>query len=606
VVGQHKPKKDISSSSFSKHRQSMGLTLAKKIRQWRGVVLTGSTVAGLVIVGSMGGLFQQMEWSAFDLAFQIRPQEPIDPRIVIVTINESDIRQFKSWPLSDAVLAQAIEKIEQQKPRAIGLDIYRDLPVEPGHQQLVNTFKQTSTLIGIEKALGNTVAPAPILKGENRVALADLVLDADGKVRRALLSVKLENGQTRLGLGAQLALNYLSAEGISLQPAKNDQQGALKLGKATFIPFRENDGSYVRADAGGYQILLNYRGSINKFPTIAISDLLKKPFSSELMRDRIVLIGSTAESLNDHFQTPYNRILSNHPYRMPGVVIHANIASQILSGALDGRPLLQGMSEPLDWLWISLWSFVGAALGGKLLKKNPFKQSIFSSVSLAIVALVLPGGILLGVVYFAFLNGWWLCAVTPLIALSLSTLLVQNFNNSELQRQASLDSLTLVANRRYFDEYIEQQWYRHIESKQPLSIILCDVDYFKLYNDTYGHLAGDSCLQQVAKAISHAIRSTDLVARYGGEEFIVVLPNTDAETALQVAQRISTQVNSLEIAHTSSHVSDRVTLSCGVNTIVPISASSPTSSIANADKALYSAKQKGRNCVVAADSEPLL
>jgi adenylate cyclase len=580
------------------NRQTMGARLKQIIRQWRGVFLTAPAVAGLAIAGSQGGLFQSMEWAAYDSAFRLRPQEATDPRLVIVTIDESDIQQFGKWPISDAVLAQAIEKIEQQQPRAIGLDIYRDLPVEPGYQRLVSVFKNTSTLIGIEKVSGKTVAAPLALSKEGRVALADLVLDADGKVRRALLSAKSKDGQTQLALGTTLALKYLESDGIGLQPVEGAQRGALQLGKATFVPFQKNDGAYVRADSGGYQILLNYRGTLGNFQTIAITDIMAGRVPQGLIRDRIVLIGSTAESLNDHFQTPYSSSVSAHPHRMPGIIIHANIISQILSAALDGRPLFKVLSDPQEWLWIVFWSFVGASAGWQLLKKNPFKQNVFSLAGLTVVAIVIPSGGLLGCAYVAFLNGWWVPVVTPLIALSLSTLIIQGYKNSELQRQASSDGLTQIANRRYFNEYIEQQWFRQIETKQPLSVILCDVDYFKLYNDAYGHLAGDECLRQVAKAIGQAVRSTDLVARYGGEEFVVVLPNTSNDTTVHIAERISDQVRSLHIDHVASSASDRVTLSCGVATAIPHVTASPSDLIALADTALYEAKQKGRNCVV--------
>jgi adenylate cyclase len=594
VVEQHKSAKNVDSKSHLGHRRTLQTKLKQTIRQWQGILVTAPAVAGLVVAGSLTGVFQQMEWSAFDIAIRHRPQEAADPRVVIVTINESDIQRFKSWPLSDFVLAQTLEKIEQQKPRAIGLDVYRDLPVEPGYQKLAQVFQNTSTLFGIEKVIGNAVGAPPALKKENRVALADLVLDADGKVRRALLSVKLENGQTRLGLGTALTLQYLQADGIELQ-ANNSIPNALQLGKATFIPFQENDGSYVRADNGGYQILLNYRGGLKNFQTISLLDVVENRIPKGLMRDRIVLIGSTAESLNDHFQTPYSSSLSDHPYRMPGVVVHANIASQILSAALDGRPLFQVLSDPQEWLWILFWSLVGAASGWKILKKNPFKPSIFSSATLTVIAIVLPGSVLVGCAYLAFVNGWWFPVVAPLAAMSVSALTIQGYRNSELQRQASLDGLTQVANRRYFNEHIEQQWYRQVETKQPLSVILCDVDHFKLYNDTYGHLAGDACLQQVAKALGHAVRSNDLVARYGGEEFVIVLPNTNNETALQIADRINSQVRDLHIAHAKSSASDRVTLSCGVATTIPNFTSSSPSLIATADEALYEAKQQGRN-----------
>ena len=168
--------------------------------------------------------------------------------------------------------------------------------------------------------------------------------------------------------------------------------------------------------------------------------------------------------------------------------------------------------------------------------------------------------------------------------------------NRELKRLASLDGLTGIANRRRFDEYIEAEWRRMTREKMPLSLILCDIDYFKKYNDTYGHQAGDSCLRKVANALSFCIkRSVDLVARYGGEEFAVILPNTTTAGASQVAEEIREFVNALKIPHAQSAVSEHVTLSLGVASMEPTLDTSPSMLIATADAALYRAKGAGRN-----------
>ncbi|MEH1903279.1 MAG: EAL domain-containing protein [Nostoc sp.] len=176
--------------------------------------------------------------------------------------------------------------------------------------------------------------------------------------------------------------------------------------------------------------------------------------------------------------------------------------------------------------------------------------------------------------------------------------------NQELQRLASSDGLTQVANRRCFDDTLNAEWQRLAREQGSLSLILCDVDYFKLYNDTHGHLAGDDALRQVAKAISQTVKHpADLVARYGGEEFAVILPNTGIEQAIAVATDIQTNLNALQIPHPHSHVSEFITLSLGVATITPDSQLFPAILIAAADQGLYQAKAQGRNCVVHMDYE---
>ena len=171
--------------------------------------------------------------------------------------------------------------------------------------------------------------------------------------------------------------------------------------------------------------------------------------------------------------------------------------------------------------------------------------------------------------------------------------------NRELQRLSVLDDLTQVANRRRFDETLNEEWQRLSRDRAPLSLIFCDIDYFKLYNDTYGHQAGDDCLRAVADAISaNCQRPGDFVARYGGEEFIVILPNTETEGAVHLAEDIRQEIERLKIPHMRSQVSPYITLSLGVSCVSPSADITPESLIGVADKALYEAKNQGRNRTV--------
>jgi diguanylate cyclase (GGDEF)-like protein len=172
--------------------------------------------------------------------------------------------------------------------------------------------------------------------------------------------------------------------------------------------------------------------------------------------------------------------------------------------------------------------------------------------------------------------------------------------NRELDLLASLDGLTKIANRRQFDLHLQQEWKRLRREQVPISIILCDIDYFKPYNDAYGHVAGDKCLKQIAQGIRRAVkRPADLVARYGGEEFAVILTNTDIDGAVKVAEDISKEIRNLKIPHDKSEVGRHVSLSMGVSSKVPGRSDEPEAFINDVDQLLYQAKEAGRDCIKA-------
>ena len=168
--------------------------------------------------------------------------------------------------------------------------------------------------------------------------------------------------------------------------------------------------------------------------------------------------------------------------------------------------------------------------------------------------------------------------------------------NLLMQQVSSVDALTGISNRRIFDESLRNEWGTATRYSKPISLIIFDIDFFDNYNDTYGHFAGDDCLKQVSKGLSNILkRSGDVFVRYGGEKFAVILPDTDSDGAMIVAKLIHAKVNSLQILHSSSQISEFVTTSLGVTTIIPDRNTSPEKLIERANKALYQAKQEGRN-----------
>ncbi len=573
------------------------LKFKDKLQRYRGVLAIAFFSTGLAIATSYLGLFQNIEWLTLDLWFRLRPSEFREERIVVVTISESDLRQLRQWPISDNILSELITKISQQQPRAIGLDIYRDYPIEPGVEGLNALLRSTPNLIGVEKAIGEQISPPPILEKQQQVALADLLIDSDGKVRRGLLSIRAKSGEVKLGLAARLSLMYLAESGIELKPVKNTPKRA--LGKTTFTPLKGNDGGYIDSDRGGFQVLLNYRGSEDSFNQVSILDVLEERIPPDLMRDRMVLVGSIAPSLNDLFATPYSKAESEY---LPGVFIHANFASQILSEALDGLKSIKTVDEPLEWLWTLAWTSVGSIFSWTLLNHNSLlKRDIISLIRSTTICLVLPETILLGSSYLLFLSGWWIPVIPAGFALIFSTITVSGYYNQSQKKLIYIDGLTQIPNRRYLDLFLEQHWQEREKKTQNLALILCDIDFFKLYNDTYGHQAGDLCLRQVAQTIHKSLRSNDLAARYGGEEFVIVLPYADAQAAMIVAERICNRIRSLEIPHSSSEISDYVSISCGVVSTSMGTIASYKEFIAIADSSLYQAKEQGRDRPILAE-----
>jgi len=606
--------------------------IIKCIWQWRNQEAIALGVTGAILGLQFTGGLQLLEWAVLDQWFRLRPAESRTVPIVLVTIAESDIVRLKQWPLSDDQLAELLRKLRHNRPAVIGLNLYRDLPVEPGHAELLDVFQTTPNLIAVEKAVGNAtgaaVAPPSILRDRNQFAVNDLILDADGRVRRNLLSVNV-NDTTILALGTRVALEYLNKQHVPQQ--NRDSKGTrIHIGKAQFQPLSPFAGGYVRADTGGYQTLSNFLVLPNGIPSVSLTDVLANRVPPGLLHDKIVLIGSKADSLwGDHFYTPYTTASQK---TWSGVELQANIAAQIITSALEGRPLLQGVPEPWEWGWIVLSAGLGTILGWSL-------QSVGRN---AIGTLVAVSSIF-GVAYGLFLAGWWIVAISPLLALVVASLLsrahwvwqtLREANqslelkvewrtqellekntalkqeicdrqvaeaateaaNRALQQLAHADGLTQIANRRYFNERFQQEWHRLAREQLPLSLILIDVDFFKLYNDTYGHIAGDHCLIQIASALQSVIkRPADLVARYGGEEFVAILPNTSTVGAVTVAEEMRQAVGQLGMPHEKSSASSYVSLSLGIATLVPTSDQLPEVLLKAADTALYQAKSQGRD-----------
>ncbi|MEH1988722.1 CHASE2 domain-containing protein [Nostoc sp.] len=442
------------------------------IQHTRSVLIITPSVALTVIVGQSLGLFNLPEWKIRDEWVRQRSSEAMPmagyayaDEIVIVTIDERDIQSVRKWPVPDWALARLLEKIRAQQPRAIGLDLYRDLPEGSGHEQLVQVFRNTPNLIGVEKITGERVNPPPELKKKDQVGLADLVLDGDRFVRRALLTAEdaKEQNTIKAGLATLVALKYLEAEKISLESI-DPQQQKFQLGKEIYLPLQNQEAGYTDADLGGYQILLNWHGSEAAFRTVAMRDVLAGKIPVDLMRDRMVFIGSIASSTNDFFSTPFSSWISAQK-PTPGVVVHANIAHQLVRGAKTGNASLHGVSGIYLSLWIVLSSVIGST-GSWLLSNSklriPGGKILWATVGIS--GACIWGG------YGMFLYGV-LIPVTPTLAAFIGSVIAttnayKQRKLEETNRQLEIANSQLLDYSKTLETKVEERTHELVEAKQ--------------------------------------------------------------------------------------------------------------------------------------------
>ncbi len=386
-------------------------------------VAIASLVVTIPIVGirALGG-FQNSELRAYDEFMQWRPEEPVDDRVVIVTIDDTDIETLQQYPIYDSTMAEVLATLDAAEPAAIGLDISRDIPHGPpaGRKRLAQVIADSPSIISgclLSTASHPGSPPAPGTPNE-AAAFADLPLDSDQVVRRIRLvstpatpnkpprkqhicnQVGADNELPSLSF--QLAQMYLTARGIEPQPSET---GELTFRQQRLRQIRPNFGGYINADVADYQLMLNYRGSKRVFRQIPFLDVLRNQVDPQLIKGRVVLIGMASEVSKDDLPTPYvNTEMGVR--RMLGVVVHAHAVSQILSAVLDQRLLITSWPEAGKIGWIWLW-----ALGGGVLAFYNRRLGLF------FVGLVGSGLVLLGCCYGLFLTqGVWVPWIPTLFA----------------------------------------------------------------------------------------------------------------------------------------------------------------------------------------------
>ena len=385
-------------------RQYLSILIAEK-PLLPALALAAMIVAFISLV-RVGGFLQLAELTAHDLLLTAaaRPQDDTSP-LVLVGITEEEIQSLGRWPLTDDMLAGAIEQLLSMEPRVIGVDIYRDQPVPPGGEQLSKLLAASSRVIFIHKVGGGgaiPIEPPAVLQGTDRTGFSDMVIDPDGTVRRGLLF--LDDGQqVYFSLPLAVAVRYLAYDGIFPQAGDPDPTH-IRLGKTTIPPFESSDGAYIDADAGGYQFLLNFAGGSAAFRQFSLTEVMDSAEAAAAIRNGIVMLGVTADSVKDAFVTPFSHALGGQP-AMSGIALHAHITDQLLRMARAGEPPLRSLADRWEYGLIALWGLLGALVAVYIKQLWRFLAVILAG--LAVIA-VLP--------YGALLNQLWLPLVPSLLA----------------------------------------------------------------------------------------------------------------------------------------------------------------------------------------------
>lgn len=382
------------------------------------------------------GVLQAWEWAALDAGLRLRPEEPLDERVVIVGIEEVDIRQAGQYPIPDQALAQILTQIQRYQPAAIGLDIFRDLPVGTGYAALNQAF-QAPNVIGVEKVLpdksGYTVAPPPGIPAA-RIGFADAVFDRDGKLRRGLLGTATDQNDYHFSLAVRLTEAFLKPRGIRLDNGVRDPD-AMRLGSVELPRLHPNSGGYVGADAGGNQLLLNFRSGRRPFRILSLQDL-RQGVNPDWLRGKVVLVGYRAPSVKDIVSS--TAIATDTPSLIYGVEIQAHVVSQLLGAVLDGRPLLRTWNDGVEYGWLVVWGLVGLGLGRWV------RSPLASGLGLGLAS----GGLVLGS-YGLLLLGWWVPLVPALLGLGINGVVVASFRRYDEALRSRLGDRQMIIDQTF-------------------------------------------------------------------------------------------------------------------------------------------------------------
>jgi CHASE2 domain-containing sensor protein len=378
------------------------------IRGTKAVAIATIAASGVILGIRQLGWLQRFELVSYDRMVQLSADQGPDSRLLLVGITEENLRELQRGTPSDASIAEAIQNLQQHDPRAIGLDLYRDLPQEPGNEALLQALDAPNVIAIMNLGTSsNDLIPAPPGVPEERIGFNDFPIDADGVVRRSLLIGTTEDGNAHHSFSLRLAMAYLTPLEIFLKNNPDDPN-EIQLGDVPIPRLTPYAGGYDREDAAGYQIVLDYRSPYQVAPFASFIDVLEGDVDPRLIEDKVVVIGTVAESSRDFFPTPYSAGRSEN-FEMAGVTVHTHMVSQLIDVALQERSLIWFLPEWGEIMWIVVCAAAGGTVA--LFLRHPITLGIGS------MALVLG---ISGTAFFMFAQQAWIPVIAPAIAALLS------------------------------------------------------------------------------------------------------------------------------------------------------------------------------------------
>jgi adenylate cyclase len=395
--------------------------------RWLAALAIGLGAGAAISAMGIAGWLEWADLRLYDAGVTARSRGVAASPITLVRIREEEIRAY-GHPLPDAILARALREIARVAPRAIGIDLYRDVAVGggAGRAELAAIADRVPGLVFVEKLPEPGVpgvAPPEFVRAPDAIGFNDVVTDRDGVQRRGLLMLWDAEGRPSVGLALQLALHHLHGDGIALGPDP-DHPEHLRLGETSFPPLEPDDGGYAGVDARGYQVLLDLRAGRDSFRSYTLADALAGAIPADALRDRIVILGTTAASVKDEFQTA----LAGGP--VPGIVLHAHLADQLVRFAHGASSPLRFWSGSAEIAWTLAWSALVALVAAAARRPSTLALGLVGAIGLLYAA------------SWALLNrDVWVPAAAPLAASLVSggLVLADTTRRARAERAAVMD-----------------------------------------------------------------------------------------------------------------------------------------------------------------------